>query len=292
MGQGTGSGPAISSVPVGFDRDGNPIRVRRRKRDYDLVDTLIYPISDGPGVALLMFMPPLLAVMTLPVIDIFTEISSKNALNSIHLLLLPLALPLIVSFSLVMGYLGLFFGRVLAASAFGEDNHPRWPDWDTHEVSEGLGRWIWAALMGFVVGGFPAVAFWINCGEIDVIDTFIFGDLAGLGIAYALMALAAALLHENLLSANPVAVVLAIKRVGWDYVSPCVLTGLGIASAVLAWRFVLFHAPNIMVGVLGLWGCWVWGLYQAMVIFRTLGLTYHKHTETLGWFRRPPRWRA
>ena len=294
MSRATQGGGAISSVPVGYDRDGNPIgvRVRRRKRDYDLVDTLLYPIADGPGVALLLFMPPLLALMTVPVIDIFTEITSRNALNPVHLLLVPVALPMIASFALVIGYIGLFLGRVLAASAFGEDDHPRWPDWDSHEIAEGLGRWIWAGLMGFVVGGFPAMVFWINCGDVDTVDKFIFGDLAAVGIAYALMALAASLLHENILSANPVAVVLAIRRVGWDYVSPCLISGLGIVSAVLAWRFVLFQSPNIVVAVLGLWGCWVWALYQAMVIFRALGLTYHKHTAALGWFRRPPRWRA
>ena len=292
MSQGTRNGMTISSVPVGFDSDGKPIRVRRRKRDYNVVDTLFYPVTDGPGVALLVFMPPVLAVMTLPVIDVFTQISSRNALIPIQLLLVPIAMPLVASFVVVVGYLGLFFGRVLAASAYGEDDHPRWPDWNIHEIGEGLGRWIWAGLMGVVIGGFPALAYWINCGEVDTVDQFIFADLAGLGLAYTLMALALALLHENLLSANPVAVVVAIKRVGWDYVGPCLISGLGIVSAILAWRFVLFHAPNIMIGVVGLWACWVWGLYQTMLISRILGLTYHKHTDDLGWFRRPPRWRA
>ena len=294
MAQATPGGKAVSSVPVGYDRDGRPIRVRvrRRKRDYDVVDTLLYPLADGPGVALLLVMPPLLALMTVPVIDVFTEISTRNALNPVHLLLVPIALPLIASFAVVMGYIGLFLGRILASSAFGEDDHPRWPDWDNHEVGEGLGRWLWAALMGVAVGGLPAITYWINCGDVDTVDRFIFGDLAAIGTAYALMALAASLLHENILAANPVAVVVAIGRVGWDYVSPCLIAGLGIVSAVVAWRFVLFRAPDILVAVLGLWACWVWALYQAIVIFRALGLTYHKHTDDLGWFRRPPRWRT
>jgi hypothetical protein len=293
MSQGSLSGRrSISSIPVGFDREGRPIRVRRRKRDYDLIDTLLYPVVDGPGVALLVFTPPLLAVMTLPVIDIFAEFSNRNALNPLVLLLLPIAIPLITAFALAMGYILLYYGRVLAASAFGEDDHPRWPSWDTHEIAEGLGRWIWAALMGIALGGFPACAYWIHCGDVDVIDGFIFGDLAAIGLAYALMALAAALLHENIVSANPLAVVAAIGRVGWDYVAPCLLAALGICSTALAWRYVLFHAPNIGVGVLGLWACWVWGLYQGMVIARALGLLYHKHTNTLGWFERTPRWGA
>jgi hypothetical protein len=292
MGQGTLGRQRISSIPVGYDQEGRPIRVRRRKRDYDLIDTLLYPLVDGPGVAMLVFTPPLLALMTLPVIDLFTEFGSRNALNPVLLLLVPVALPLIASFTMAAGYILLYYGRVVAASAFGEDDHPRWPSWDMHEIAEGLGRWIWAALMGCVVGGFPALVYWINCGDVDFIDGFIFGDLAAIGLAYALMALAASMLNENIVSANPLAVVTAIGRVGWDYVAPCVLAALGIVSTFLAWRFVLFHSPSIMVGVLGLWACWVWGLYQGMVIARALGLLYHKHTDRLGWFERAPRWGA
>ena len=173
------------------------------------------------------------------------DLVEKSA-NPIHLLLLPIAFPLVMSFALLVGYIGLFLGRVLAASAYGEDDHPRWPDWDIHEVGEGLGRWIWAIVMGVVIGGFPAMYYWINCGDVDTVDKFIFIDLAALGTAYGLMALAASLLHENILSANPLAVLLAIKPLGWDYVGPCVLSGLGIVSAVLAWRFVLFHAPSLI----------------------------------------------
>ena len=292
MAEGGGRGITISSIPVGFDREGRPIRFRRRRREYDPIDAILYPIADGPGVALLIFLPPLLAVMTLPVIDVFTEITVRNALSLIHAVLLPIATPLLASFAMLSGYVALFLGRVLAASAFGEDPHPRWPAWDRVEILEGLGRWIWASLMGVAVGGFPAVAYWIRCGEVDAIDLFLFGDLAAIGLAYALMALAIALLHENLISANPAAVVSAIARVGWDYVGPCILATLGFGSAFFAWRFVIFRSPGVIAGMLGLWLSWVWTLYQAMVVFRVLGLVYHKHDEALGWFRRAPRWGA
>ena len=228
--------------------------------------------------------------MTLPVLDLFVSLSPKNVLNPINLLMLPFAMPLIGAFAMLMGYILMFVGRILAASALGEDDHPRWPNWDTHEIGEGLGRWMWAGLMGFVVGGLPAYLYWINCGEVDAVDQLIFGDLAAIGGAYALMAVAAALLNENLLAANPVAVVLGIKRVGWDYVSPCMVTAWGVGSSYLAWRYVLFYSPNVMAGVFGMWACWVWSIYQIMVIFRALGLTYYRHAEKLDWFRKPPRW--
>ena len=289
---GAGNVRRVSSIPVGYDAEGRPIRVRRRKRDYSVIDTVLYPLADGSGVAMLLFLPPFLAAMTLPVIDLFKVVSDKNALAPLVLLLMPAALPLIASFALLAGFVMLFYGRVLAASAFGEDDHPRWPSWDIHEIAEGLGRWVWAAVMGFAIGGFPAVAYWIYCGEVDVMDRFIFLDLAGIGVAYGLMALAASMLHENILAANPPAVVVAIRRVGWDYVGPCVLCLFGIVSTVAAWWAVLLHSPSVEVGAIGLWGCWVWRRYQGMVIFRVLGLTYHRHTDSLGWFRRAPRWGA
>ena len=38
------------------------------------------------------------------------------------------------------------------------------------------------------------------------------------------------LLHETLLAANPVTVLRSIARLGWDYLGPCVVTGLAIAA--------------------------------------------------------------
>jgi hypothetical protein len=139
--------------------------------------------------------------------------------------------------------------------------------------------------MGLIVGGFPAVAYWVNCGEVDWLDWFLFLDLTILGAAYAQMALMASLLHETLVAANPITVARAMARLGWDYLGPCVVTGLAIALDVTAWSYVLLHSRDVMLGVLGLWACWVFTLYLATVISRVLGTTYYKHSATLGWFQ-------
>ena len=78
---GVGDVRRISSIPVGYDAEGRPIRFRRRKRDYSAVDTVLYPLADGSGVALLLFLPPFLAVMTLPVVDLVKVVSDKNTLR-------------------------------------------------------------------------------------------------------------------------------------------------------------------------------------------------------------------
>jgi hypothetical protein len=64
-----------------------------------------------------------------------------------------------------------------------------------------------------------------------------------------------------------------------------VVTGLIFLVDVTAWTMVLLHSPSLTIGVLGLWACWVFTLYAAMVVFRTLGTVYYKHTDQLGWFK-------
>jgi hypothetical protein len=285
MSQGIRAGQTVSSIPFGYDRHGRPLRVWRRRKDVTLRSCFAYPVVDGPGVALLVVMPPFLAIMALPVFDMMVHFRPGNALNPVALLILPFTLPLVATVGLTVGYILLFQGRILISSATGEDDHPRWPAWDRMEILDELGRWIWAGLMGLVVGGFPALCYWINCGDVDWLDSFLFLDLAILGAAYAQMALMASLLHETLVAANPITVLRSMSRLGWDYLGPCVVTGLAIVLDLAAWSFVLLHSPNVMLGVLGLWACWVFTLYMATVISRVLGTTYYKHAATLGWFR-------
>ncbi len=285
MGQGYRAGQTISSVPFGFDRNGRPLRIRRRRKAVRLRDCLAYPLVDGPGVALLVFLPPFLAIMALPALDLVVHFQPGNALSPVHLLIIPFTLPLVASFSLTVGYVLLFLGRVLADSAIDVEDHPRWPKWDRIEIVEELGRWIWAGLMGLAIGGFPAIAYWLYCGDLDALDWFLFLDLTVLGVSYAQMALVAALLHQTMLAANPVTVIRSIARIGWDYLGPCLVTALALLVDVAAWQAVLLRSPSVELGVLGLWGCWILSLYLGMVVFRALGVTYARHADALGWFR-------
>jgi hypothetical protein len=285
MGQRIGAGQTISSIPFGYDRNGRPLRVWRRRKNLSLGEGFVYPLVDGPGIALLVFLPPFLAIMAFPVFDLMVHIKPGNALSPVALLIIPFTLPLIVSFSLTLGYVLIFFGRILATTAAGEDIHPRFPVWDRMEILEELARWFWAGLTGLLVGGLPAMVYWINCGAIDWVDLFLFADLAIVGLSYAQLALVASLLHETLAAANPVTVLRSIYRMGWDYLGPCVVTGVIFLIDVTAWTIVLLHSPNLTVGLVGLWACWVFTLYAAMVIFRTLGTVYYKQSDRLGWFR-------
>jgi hypothetical protein len=295
-------GPAPGSVTTAYvvtgrsnGERGGPSRVIRRgliRRPKQLEATfwesLLYPFWDDAGLALLVFLPLALWLTSLPVLNLVPTILQGLSRFSI---MAPFALPMILVLALVVGYTLLFLGGVVVSSAQGEIHHPRLPDGDLAEAVQGLARWAWAGLVGFAVGGLPALAYWLACGDIDLFDFIILAELVALGTAYSQMALVACLVHESLLAANPIMVSQAIWRVGWSYIRPCLLTGFALTLAVAAFALVAM-IPNGFVWAAALWAFWVFVLYEAMVVLRGLGLFYHRHASALGWFHDRPQWGA
>lgn len=274
-----------------YDGPINTSRWRHARVMPGLGECLAYPLNDGPGIGVLVFFPPLLWLFTLPTFDIISILDRESRGNwALGLLVLPVFLPMMFGFAMVFGYCLLYLGHMLVASSMGENDHPRWPEWNPSDISEGLGRWLWAAFFGVVLGGFPIIAYWINCGDIDWLDRIIFVELIMVGASYTLMALAAALLHEEIIAANPYIVVRSIFRVGWDYVYPSLVASVALALAGAAVWALLYRLPSMWIEAVAMWAFWVFLLYEAMVVIRMMGLTYHAHSRKLGWFRRRPKW--
>lgn len=267
---------------------------RRSPRAISLRACLLYPLQDGPGVALLLFLPPFVWLMSVPALDLirFAWSGPRGSFNPFFLVIVPLAAPLAVCFILTMGYILLFLGGMLVASALGEEMHPSWPMWDIHAILEGLGRWLWSGLVGLAIGGLPAVLYWFNCGEVGLADRIILAELTAVGSGYALMALAAALLHDTLLAANPVTVVRAVWRLRWAALRPSLATALALTVIVASFYGSLFLIPDssLELAAVSLWASWVVSFYVAMVVLRLFGLTYYHHADALGWFQRKPQW--
>ena len=285
MGQGIRTDRTVSSIPYGFDRYGRPLRIWRRRKDLSIGESLRYPLVDGPGIVLLVLLPPFLAFMALPILDMVVQIKPENALSPIALLLIPFSLPLVISFSLTTGYVLLFVGRMLSASALGENDHPRFPVWDRLEIIEELGRWAWAALVGLGVWWLPATLYLHQFGSDDGIDQLSLAALGVAGLTYAPMAFMTALLHDSWVAANPLMVVRSITRVGPGYLQPCLVVAATMLADFVGWSVVLFRSPNPTAGLIGLWACWVFTLYAAMMLVRVLGTHYYRHEERLAWFR-------
>ena len=132
--------------------------------------------------------------------------------------------------------------------------------------------------------------YWGYSREINWLHGVVFVDLIVVGTAFGQMALAAALLHDTIIAANPFTVLIAILRVGWAYVIPCLVASVALVLGGLGVYGLLFRMPRMWMEAVALWAFWVFVLYEGMVVMRMLGLTYHAHAVELVWFRRRPRW--
>jgi hypothetical protein len=256
-----------------------------------LIECLLYPLSDGPGLGLLFIFPPVLWVLTLPVFDFIAVIEPLTKSDwALGLLVVPIFIPMLLSFSMIFGYVLLFLGHILVASAVGENDHPRWPEWHPADIAEGFGRWVWALLFGVILGGFPAFLYWRYWGRIDWVGGVVLVNLIVMGASFGQMALAASLLHDTVLAANPVTVLSGIYRIGRDYIGPCLVSSIVLVLIGCGVYGLLYRMPRMWMEAMGLWGFWVLSLYLGMVVMRMVGLTYHAHSVELLWFRRRPRW--
>jgi hypothetical protein len=277
-GQGQGSETAIWDGLI-----KPPARPERLLRE-----SLLYPLWGATGVASLVILPPLLWLTSAPVVGGIEAVRTAQGtpLGLIGLFMLTAGSAGLFA---VLGYTLLFLGKVLASSALGEVHNPRWPDWEISAIWFGLSRWLWAGLVGAVVGGVPAVFYWVNCGDIDLFDAMILSELLAAGAVYALMALLASVLHDDLLAANPLTVVGAIVRVGWGYAIPCLVCG-AVVVATGTLLLASFAASNDVVSAFLFWLFWLSALYGAMVVLRVLGLFYWRNAKVLGWFRGRTGW--
>ena len=244
----------------------------------------------GPGWAYWCLLPPVLWFLSLPIFDIIAMMQPLKSHWALGLLIVPVLVPVLFSFAMTFGYALLFLGHVLVSSALGEIDHPRWPEWHPADISEGICRWFWAALFGVMLGGIPIAFYWLHCGEIDWFDWFVFAELIMFGAGYAQMALAASLLHENIIAANPITVFSSIFRLGVAYLRPCLVASITLVLSGLGVWGLLYKMPSMWMEAVALWAYWLLTLYGAMVTLRMMGLTYHAHALDLSWFRRRPRW--
>lgn len=253
-----------------------------------LRESLLYPFWGSYGIILLLFMPPAFWLVSAPGIVLIDVFATGTAFSMMALILL---IPAGLGFLAASTYTLLFLGRLLVSSALGEVPHPHAPAWDFDDILGGLYRWFAALVGGFAMGILPIMVYWLYCGDIDLFDRIILAELGAVGASYALMALLAALLHDDPWAANPITVIRAILRVGWPFARPSLVAGFALMLTLGGFAFVL-QTKDAAVAAIGLLLCWVVAIYAAMVTLRILGLFHHRHRATLGWVRDRPRWGA
>lgn len=250
-----------------------------------LADSVTYPLRNASGIGVLIFLPPLLWLTTALALLVKSVLLSGVVFMVIGVVLLA---PLILLAGVTAGYACSFLGEVLISSAAGAAEQPRAPEWDVFALGGVLVRWSASLAVAGVVGGGPAVAYWIRCGAIDTFDRIVLVDLLLPGLAYAQMGLVAALMRGTPLAANPLTVGRAIARVGWGYVGPCVLTA-GVVVVLVGGLDRVLRLASPVVQAVACWLFWVVALYALMVVFRYLGLFCHRHAARLCWFPRRPK---
>ncbi len=266
----------------------------KRGQALSLADALVFPISDAPGLALLFLVPPFLMIMSVPVFDVllFFRSGPRGGFNPLALLVLPVALPLILSFMMTFGYVLLYLGRILTDAAMGRRAHPRYPLWDRFLIFEGLVRWFWAVLLGIVIAGGPLLLYAKIRGQFEPVDWAVAALLLAISVGAVQLGLAASILHDSITMVHPVTIARAISRLGPEIIQPWIITSSAIILGAAVGFFALYRPPSLAVAAISLWAAWVFWIYEAMVVMHALGWACFRNSLALGWFGREPKWGA
>jgi hypothetical protein len=148
-----------------------------------------------------------------------------------------------------------------------------WPGGDVALALKSLVRWLVCFLAGPAVLVTIACYYWVNGGDLAVLDWVILAELVVLAGGYWLLALVAVCQSERLQKANPFAVAGLLHRLGFRAVVPALVAPLGMLLHFLG-AFVaveLFHA-GALLGLFLLAVCWGSGLFWGLFVFRLLGM--------------------
>lgn len=286
--------PKIAAGPVG--REG---LVRPPKTPgTSLAANILYPIWDGNGLAMILFVSPPLwisSMLSLGLIPNYVIKPDRDTREGLAMVMgaLTLIFPMLLIMTAMIGYLCTFLGNVIRQSAFGDLHHPRVPAWQTGTIVYNLMHWGCATFAGWVVVCPLLMLLTSVRGPVGLEDTWIVAILAAPGVIYASVALVAILLFDSLVAANPATVLRVLAKGGASSLKLAVAMpiAVGVTAEVGALLFRLAD-KGLLLLLGGVWLYWVAVLYEAMVIARMLGVYYHAHAQKIGWFKERPQWGA
>jgi hypothetical protein len=178
-------------------------------------------------------------------------------------LALMLALPL-------FGYTWAFFRCTLISASQGEAGIVSVPGRDTVWAGGSTCLGLICSLAGPVVPIVVAVLFWLNSGDLLLIDWLILEELATLAVAHWVLALAACQVGGRPWDAGPAGIVQLVRRLGWKTTAGVFLASAPAAAFALVGLSMLeYPTPK---GWLVISLCWVGGLSWLVFLLRWLGL--------------------
>ncbi|NLW49277.1 MAG: hypothetical protein GXY85_00340 [Candidatus Brocadiaceae bacterium] len=178
---------------------------------------------------------------------------------------------------LILGYMASFMFEVVAQSASGHVDMPRWPSLTSFYDDVFVpAAWL---IVTFATCMLPFIALLIWGHAVDRDIGPATGILRVVGLACFPMALLGVALNRTVSALNPLAIVAGIARVPLEYAAICTLF-VGI-SAVRALALPSLIASGPFLGYLLQNGVWI---YLTTVQMRLLGLLYYTKADALGWF--------
>jgi hypothetical protein len=256
--------------PTNATTDGEwnrPVRLPRQLETH-WYECLLYPFFCGRLLTLLAvtlaFFSSLLALVVVPKLPRLAETSVWTGLPYTAF-----ALPPLLALAYVCGTVECALASALAGQGPGE----YWPGGQVGLVLKSVLRWLVCCLAGPVVPAVLACYFWLNGGDLTVLDWIVIGELAVLAVAYWLLAVVRTSESGRLRDANPVRVGQLVRRLGLRAVVPVFVVPVLTFAHVLLGFVALGELHRAIVGG-WLLLTFVWGsaLFSASFVFRLLGV--------------------
>lgn len=178
-----------------------------------------------------------------------------------------------------LGYLIAYMKAIVAVSAYGDENMPKWPDFGEFYDDILHPIMLMGACLLLCFAPVLAYMFYVDY-TLPGWEEAGFVALLVLGCAALPICMLAAFLHETVFALNPLVLFITVFRVPAEYFVACVLLGLLVglrclSSNVMEMAHVIPVLPQVIDGFIS--------LYLLSVEMRVIGLIFHTKRKQLGW---------
>lgn len=174
---------------------------------------------------------------------------------------------------MILSYSCGFLDCVMAGALAGEFRHVRWPGRNLGLALKSCLTWAVCFLAGPIVPIALALTFWLQAGEMQIIDWLIMAELVIVAFSYWILVLLTVNAKDGFRFSNPMWVTELVGRLGWRSIG--VVVGAAVAALVHIWAAIAAltdlqrdHSGGWMALILCSWS----GMFWATFLFRWLGI--------------------
>jgi hypothetical protein len=267
--------PAYFDAPLDRALIRQVIRARRsfaqpRERNLEThwYECLLYPFRAWPLVFGLSGALAICAGLAALVQREEQELTQGNSTVLIYIYVLSAPVPL-----LILSYTFGFLDCVMTGALAGEFRHVRWPGRKIGLAFKSCFTWAACFLAGPIVPIALALIFWLQAGEIQIIDWLILGELVIVAFAYWILVLLTVHAKDGLPHSNPLQVTLMVGQLGWKSIGIAVgAAGVALVHVLIAIAALTDLQRDKSWGWFALILCSWSAMFWATFLFRWLGV--------------------